>query len=87
MTFQFKGLLAISLLLGIVALIIWAPWSSQPVTEMPQNIFEPWDGEWQGRVTTYAISSDLKETKRHTTFFRSISADSQIGLVIHFSSA
>lgn len=85
MSFQFKGLLAIALLLGIVFLIIWAPWSGKPVTEIPENIFEPWDGEWQGRVTTYAIATDLKETHRHTTFFRSISADSQVGVMTMFT--
>lgn len=85
MTFQFKGLLVISLLLGIVGLIVWAPWSSRPVTEIPQNIFEPWDGEWQGRVTTYAIASNRKETNRLTVVLRSIDVDSQIGVVILFN--
>jgi hypothetical protein len=85
MSFQLKGVLVIAVLLGIVAAIIWAPWSEGPDTEIPEQIFEPWDGTWQGRVTTYNIGTNKKETHRYTTIFQSIQADSQIGVMILFS--
>jgi hypothetical protein len=84
-SFQLKGLLAILLLVALIALIVWAPWRERVQDGMPKRVFAPFDGEWQGRFSSYSISGTWSESFRQTLRLRSVTADSQVGDVVIFT--
>jgi hypothetical protein len=85
MSFQLKGYLVILLLLIVGAVIIWAPWRAERPAGMPRDIFEPFDGQWQGRFSSYGIEGGEPESFRQSIHLESISADSQVGVVVTFN--
>ena len=87
MSFQLKGYLIILLLMIGVAVVVWAPWRSERPTSMPSAVFKQFDGEWQGRITSYSIGGGDPESSLLHVHLASISADSQVGLIVNFNPA
>jgi hypothetical protein len=85
MPFHLKGLLVLAILIALIALVIWAPWKERQPGEMPEDVFGDFDGEWEGRFTSYSISSDWRESFRQTMHLISVTSDSQAGEIVIFS--
>jgi hypothetical protein len=85
MSTSLRGLLAIVVLGGLILVIVWAPWSSREPDGMPKDVFAPFEGEWEGRFTSYSIQGTFHESFKQVFRFQSVTADSQIGEVILFS--
>jgi len=85
MSFQLKGLLAILLLLAIAAVVIWAPWHHPEREGMPEDVFAEFDGTWHGTFWSYDVNGDSKDSVRRIMTFRSVNADSQVGLIVSFT--
>lgn len=85
MSNSLRGLLAIAVLAGLILLIIWAPWETHEPDGIPRDVFAPFEGEWEGRYTSYSIQGTFKESLKQLYRLESINADSQQGEVIVFS--
>jgi len=85
MSLKLKGYLIILLLLVLALIVIWAPWSRQRPGGMPKNVFEAYDGHWQGKFWSYSISGSFNDSFYQELTFETIRADSQIGVVVMFS--
>jgi hypothetical protein len=80
-----RALLAIALLAGLIALIIWSPWKPGDEETMPDDVFGAYSGNWEGKFTSYSIQGTWQESYRQVIRLKSVSRDSQAGIVVVFS--
>lgn len=85
MTTLLRGLLALVILVGLILLVIWAPWSEQLQTGIPDDLFGDYEGHWEGKFTSYSIQGTWEESYRQVIKLESVSRDSQAGLVVIFN--
>jgi hypothetical protein len=85
MSLKLKGYLAILLLLVLALFVIWAPWRTGGPGGIPKDVFEAYEGHWQGKFWSYGISGSWSDSFYQELTFESIDADSQVGMVVLFS--
>jgi hypothetical protein len=80
-----RGLLALAILVGLILFVIWAPWKERVEEGVPEDLFGEYDGNWEGRFTSYSIQGTWQESYRQVIRLESVSRDSQAGVVVIFS--
>lgn len=80
-----RALLAVLILAGLIALVIWSPWKSEVDETIPDDVFEGFSGNWEGKFTSYSIQGTWEESYRQVIKLKSVTQDSQAGIVVVFS--
>ena len=80
-----RALLAFGILIGLILLVLWSPWKERQVDTIPEDVFGGYAGNWEGKFTSYSIQGTWEESYRQVIRLKSVSRDSQAGIVVIFS--